>query len=45
MVVERADKRPEQWLSPEGLRALSGILREVLLLVTFVLLLLNAVAK
>lgn len=45
MVVERADKRPEQWLSPEGLRALSGILREVLLLVTFVLLLLNAVTK
>lgn len=45
IVIKRTDKKPERWLSLEGLLALSHSLYELLLPLVFVLLLLNFVMK
>lgn len=45
MVIKRVDKKPERWLSLEGLLVLSSPLYELLLPLMFVLLLLNFVMK
>lgn len=45
MVIKQADKKPERWLSIEGLFALANLLYKLLLPVMFVLLLLNFAIK